>query len=245
MPINQPISNTLAPIWQRIDRIYCISLEDRGDRRIGSQAEFNRVGLTGKVEYHIAQRHPGDCEQGIFESHQACLKKGLDAGARHILVFEDDVGFGRIDPSRLTAGIDFFMETDCCQALFLGCLCEGSRATTMRGVRRIRYRCLAHAYLVRRQPALRIADAPWRRIPYDTLLKKMIGQTFALYPSIAFQNDSPSDNARHRTLDRFRRRLGGLRFIQAVNERYHRFRAAVLAAHGVLVGALIWWILNR
>jgi GR25 family glycosyltransferase involved in LPS biosynthesis len=234
---------SLEPIWNRIDRIYCISLADRTDRQASARDQFARVGLAGKVTFHIARPHPTDCEQGIFESHQACLNMGLEAGARHILVFEDDVVFGKIDRVRLKKSIDFFLHTQACDILFLGCLVSGSRGTETPGIRSIRYRCLTHAYLIKPPLAGRIAEAPWQQIPYDIMLQGMINNPFVLYPAIAFQSNSLSDNTRHRTLDAIRRLFGGLRFIQTVNERYHRFRYAVIAVHLLAIGATLLWML--
>ncbi|MCB2149414.1 MAG: hypothetical protein KQI81_23240, partial [Deltaproteobacteria bacterium] len=242
---NHPIEHrSLESVWQRIDRIYCISLEDRTDRQAGARDQFARVGLDQRVSFFPARRHPRDCEQGIFESHQACLKMGLEAGARHILVFEDDVVFGRIDAHRLAKDIEFFINTEDCKILFLGCLTRGSRATETPGIRRIRYRCLAHAYLIKPPLARQAADAPWQKVPYDIMLRNLIDEPFVLYPSIAFQSNSPSDNSRHRVLDHLRRLFGGLRIIQTVNERYHRFRYAVIATHLLVIGAAILWILT-
>lgn len=234
---------SLEPIWQRIDRIYCISLEDRKDRQASAKDQFARVGLHERVTFLFARRHPTDCEQGIFESNQTCLKMGLDAGARHILVFEDDVVFGRFNGSQLVPGIDYYLNTNACEILFLGCLVSGSRATGTPGVRRIQYRALTHAYLIRPSLARKIIDSPWDHIPYDVWLRNRMDNPFALYPAIAFQSNSPSDNSRHRTLEAIRRLFGGLRFIQMVNERYHRFRYAVIAAHLLVIGAAVLWIL--
>ncbi len=234
---------SLEPVWNRIDRIYCISLEGRTDRQASALEQFYRVGLDGKVTFHIARPHPTNCEQGIFESHQACLKMGLDAGARHILVFEDDVVFGRFYGSRLASGIEYFLNTNDGDILFLGCLVSGSRATGTPSVRRIQYRALTHAYLIRPSLARMIIDSPWDHIPYDVWLRNRIDNPFALYPAIAFQSNSPSDNSRHRTLDGIRRLFGGLRFIQMVNERYHRFRYAVIAVHLLVIAAAILWVL--
>ena len=234
---------SLESIWQRIDRIYCISLEDRHDRQASAGRQFARVGLEGKVSFLIARRHPVNCEQGIFESHQASLKMGLNAGARHMLIFEDDVVFGAIDTHRLKKAIDGFIDTPDWPILHLGCLASGSQATPISGIRRIRYRCLAHAYLIQRRLAQRIVDTPWEEVPYDTMLKRITGSHVVLYPSIAYQSNSPSDNARQRTLDRIRRLFGGVRTIQIVNEHYLRFRPAVIALHVLTAGAVIAWLL--
>lgn len=235
---------SLEPIWQRIDRIYCISLADRKDRQANAEHQFSRVGLDGMVVFFLARRHPSDCEQGIFESHQTCLKMGMDGGARHILVFEDDVIFRKIDAQRLATCIDFFMNTDNCQILFLGCLASGSRATRTPGIRSIKYRCLTHAYLIKRSLAMQLAWVPWHKLPYDMVMQHIIDEPFVLYPSIVFQNNSPSDNSRHRTIDAIRRLFGGLRFIQIANEHYHRFRMTIIVTHVAAIAAAALWVLS-
>jgi GR25 family glycosyltransferase involved in LPS biosynthesis len=234
-----------ASIWQPIERIYCISLRDRRDRQASAKAQFVLAGLDGRIEFFLAKRHPTDCEQGIFESHQACLKKGLDEGAGHILVIEDDVVFGKIDACRLAESIEGFIRQTVYPILFLGALIDGSRPTQIPGVRQVRYRCLTHAYLIKASLARQVSGHAWQHEPIDGLLRRCTDRHLALYPSIAFQSNSPSDNSRHQALDTIRRLCGGLRFIQLVNERYHRFRYAVIAAHLLVAGALILWILTR
>ncbi len=235
----------LSAVWRRIDRIYCISLEDRQDRQASAKAQFRRVGLEDQVVFFLARRHPDNCEKGIFESHQACLNMGLDAGARYILVFEDDVIFGAIDPRRLSAGIDFFVQQTYPAIFFLGCLISRSRPTRTPGVRKIRYRCLSHAYIVDAALARRIVDMPWQGVAYDTALRQCTRRHFALFPSVAYQSNSPTDNTRHRILDNVRRLFGGLRMIQWVNERFHRYSVLIIAAHVLVIGAVILWTLTR
>lgn len=236
---------SLKTIWQRIDHITCISLVNRQDRQTTAKQQFAGVGLDDRVAFYLARRHPDNCEQGIFESHLACLKIGLDAGARHMLVFEDDVVFGNIDAQRLSTGIDFFIRQEGCPIFFLGCLINKSTPTDYPAVRRVQYHCLAHAYLINAALARRIVETPWQNLPFDAVLRGCTDRHFALYPSIAFQSNSPTDNTRHRTLDAIRRLFGGLRVIQMANEHYHRFRVAVIVAHLLVVAALTLWMLTR
>ncbi|OPY84719.1 MAG: hypothetical protein A4E72_02107 [Syntrophus sp. PtaU1.Bin208] len=46
--------------WHFYDRIYCISLKEREDRRKAAAAQFAKVGLMGKVEFVLVKRHPFD-----------------------------------------------------------------------------------------------------------------------------------------------------------------------------------------
>lgn len=234
----------LSDIWRRIDRIYCISLEDRQDRRKSVKTQFRNAGLEGQVDFFLAQRHSENSEKGIYESHQKCLEMGLAAGARHILVFEDDVLFTAIDPDRLAAGFDFLMGQKELTVFFLGCLASKSWPVSSPGVRQIRYRCMAHAYIVDEALARRIVDTPWRGIAFDDSLREWADRHFVLYPAVAFHGDSPTDNTRQVKLDRIRRLFGGMRVIQLFNERYHRHRLLFIGAH-VLVVAVVLWLLIR
>ncbi len=53
------------------------------------------------MEFIVSERLPYDIMQQIYESHMTCLQKGLEAGARNIVVFEDDVEFERFDSRKL------------------------------------------------------------------------------------------------------------------------------------------------
>ena len=221
--------------WDFCEKVYCITLAERPERRASARRAFERVGLGSRVEFFLATRHPHDCEQGIFESHQRCLRQGLDAGAARIAVFEDDVVFRHFDPRRLARAAAFFTRQPGRPILFFGCLVRRSRATAEPGLRRIRYASLSHGYALGREMAARIANQTWQGTPYDMLLRRMARDAYVLYPAIAFQSDAPSDNTRHPVLDRFRRLCGGLAFIQTMNENYHRHRTAIIAVHTLVL----------
>jgi GR25 family glycosyltransferase involved in LPS biosynthesis len=227
--------------WSGIDKIYCISLAERLDRRADARAQFARVGLADRVEFAIVEKHPRDCEQGIYESHLQCLRKGLEAGADRIMIFEDDIIFHRVTPERI-ARITTFLDTHKnWHMLLLGGLVNHSAPTDYPSIRRVRYRSLTHAYVVHRRLADEIVQQPWEKVPYDDFLKGLNDpQTYALYPSIAFQSNSESDNERYLPLDRFRRWCGGLQAIQKRNEFYHCHRWLVIGAHVAVVLLLLW-----
>ncbi|MGD9016997.1 MAG: glycosyltransferase [Desulfobacterales bacterium] len=229
--------------WDYFDRFYCISLAEREDRRENARRQFGRVGLADRVEFMIVDRNPEGSEAGIYESHMACFRKGLGSGARRMVVFEDDIVFDQFCPQRLAACTQYLTQTPQWHLLFLGCLVSGSRQTSCAAVRSVRYRCLAHGYGVSREYAQTLVRKPWSGVPFDAMLAGLDGTPYVIYPSIAFQSNSPSDNRSHRILDRVRRIFGGLQIIQKVNERYHRHRRVVLILHllGILsLGALLF-----
>lgn len=220
--------------WDFFDRIYCISVAERTDRRREALAQFARVGLAERVEFVIVERHPTDCEQGCYESHMLCMSKGLQAGAANMLIFEDDIRFDRFSTAVLRGCIDFMAGDPDWHMLFLGCMVKQSRRTNHPAVMRIRYRSLTHAYAVHRRFARELTRHPWHGVPYDDFLKNWgDDRTYAAYPSFAFQSDSRSDNLRYLPLDRWRRMLGGLCRLQKSNEFYHRHRGVIIAAHAL------------
>jgi len=231
---------TLTGYWDYFDKVYCISLEERLDRRKEAEIQFDKVGLLPKVEFFIAQRHPLDCEEGIYNSHLACIKKGLHAGADRMVIFEDDVRFQGFDPARLKNCVDFLSSHLYWNVLFFGCLVSDSQRTANRSVLKVKYRCLAHAYVLNRRFAEILATKPWQKIAFDAMLKGMQAEFYAVYPSFAFQSDSPTNNDRHWLLDKFRRVCGGLQRIQKRNEWYSRYKAIIIALHLVLISFLFW-----
>ncbi len=230
-----------ASHWDYFDKIYCISLEERSDRRREAKIQFDKTGLPDLVEFFIVKKHPHDSEEGIYKSHMACIKKGLLAGAGKIAVFEDDVVFDGFSPQRLNECIDFMRNTPDWTAFFFGCLVSGSTKTHHRGVVKIKYRSLAHAYVLNRGFAEMLVKKPWRGIAFDTELKSCNENFFAAYPLFAFQGGSSTGNSKHPGLDKFRRLCGGLRRIQKRNEVFHRHRPIFIALHILLILLIGCW----
>ena len=232
--------------WDFFDRIYCISLEEREDRRQAAAAAFYKAGLTGRVEFVLVKRHPFNIEQGIYESHMTCLRKGLEAGAKSIVVFEDDVIFDRFDAERFGQCTQFLMEHQDWKVLLLGALIRSSRRTANPFIQKVRYQSLAHAYALNRPYAETLAYQPWQGIIIDTLFRPLTDELYAVYPMFAFQNDFTSNNDnKYKGLERFRRLCGGLERIQKANEFYQRHKFGVIAAHVIIILSLLIVIFSR
>ena len=232
--------------WDFFDRIYCISLEEREDRRQAAAASFAKVGLTGKVEFVIVKPHPFNIEQGMYESHMTCLRKGLEAGAESIVVFEDDIIFDRFDAERLVQCNHFLMEHPDWKVLLLGALIRSSRKTSNPFIQKVRYQSLAHAYALNRTYAESLAYQPWQGFVIDTLFRPLTDHLYAAYPMFAFQNDFVSDNDnKYHGLERFRRLCGGLERIQKANEFYQRHKTGIIAVHVIMLLSLLIALLSR
>jgi len=235
---------TIDDPWSFAGAIYCITLRSRPDRRRLAEAQFARVGLADRVQFHVADKHPTDSEQGIYESHQACLRAGLAAGDGPIVVFEDDVQFRHYSRQRFADAVEFLKIDATWQAFFLGCYVRSSKSTKRRSVRSIRYKCTAHAYVVTRAMAEKIVSLPWSGVAYDVLLRNLDdGRYFMMCPAFAFQTDSPTDNDKQLDLDRLRRWFGGMYFTQRWDEFSHRRWRSMIVMH-ILSLLLIAWILS-
>jgi len=231
--------------WSFFDKIYCISIDTRIDRREEAKKQFSLVRLLDRVEFVLVQKHPENREKGIFQSHMHCLKKGLAAGADHILIFEDDVLFKNSQPQSLLHAAGFLKNTATWKAFFLGAICTKMIKTENQAVVKIQYRCLAHGYALNRPFAELIVQESWNRVPFDVLLQKKCEDFYALSPMIAFQSRASSDNQTI-FLDTMRRFFGGLPFIQRTNEIFQRHKTLIVTLHLLvitilmLLGAQIW-----
>ena len=222
--------------WDFFDRIYCLSLEEREDRRRAAAESFAKVGIADKVEFVLVQPHPSNIEQGMYESHMTCLRKGLEAGAENIVVFEDDVIFDRFDAAHFKQCTQFLADNTNWKVLLLGALISSSRKTNNPFIQKVRYQSLAHAYALNRHYAETLAYQPWQGIVIDTIFRPMDNDIYAVYPLFAFQNYFSSDNdKKYNGLERFRRLCGGLERIQKANEFYQRHKFGVITAHVVII----------
>jgi GR25 family glycosyltransferase involved in LPS biosynthesis len=230
--------------WSGIDAIYCISLIHREDRRQEASRQFAAVGLAGKVNYHLVEKHPTDSEQGIYESHWQCMAKGLKSAAETICIFEDDVIFEGFSAERLDEITDFLTTNTDWQILFLGCMVRKSERTVNGSVAKIGYRSLTHGYIINRRFAQTMMDQyPWHHVAFDDFLKNLkSSQMYAAYPMFAFQSDATSDNDPYLHLDRFRRLCGGLRNLQKRNEMYHRYKWRIICGHILALLGLVSWL---
>ena len=234
------IDTPLAQLWGVIDRVYCINLATRPDRRRLAQAEFDRVGLGERVEWLIIEKHPRDTEQGIYEAHVACLKAGLEAGAETILIFEDDVILPGFAVNTLRRAADFMQSNDDWSVFLLGGFIDKARRTSTPSVLHVKYRCSAHAYVVRRPLAEKLANQPWTGQAYDVVLRDLAGDhTYAVYPAFACQSSSPTDNDKRRGIDRVRRLIGGQRVLQRWNEFSTLYFRRLVVIHVIIVLAMV------
>jgi hypothetical protein len=201
---NGSIGNTTDALdWSFLDAAYCISLKTRDDRVAEASAQFHKVGLCQQVVFYRPDRHPEKGFAGSWQSHRIVGMHALERGCARTLIFEDDVVFDRrLRPRTLSAvkrALDtlpadwtiFFLGHWPLSAYFVG-----------RNVLRTSSAC-SHAYIASSRLLHWLRDHPWgspgvakSRLAgkgVDSAYAKLPG-TYALFPMIAIQGVSRSDN---------------------------------------------------
>lgn len=92
----------MTELFSLFDQVRIINLVDRPDRRSEMIDQFRRIGGMGpNIAFHDAHR-PSDAGEfpsvgarGCFASHLAVLRGARDAGAKSLLLLEDDFDFAR------------------------------------------------------------------------------------------------------------------------------------------------------
>jgi hypothetical protein len=230
----------LHQAWSFVDRIYCLTLEHRHDRREQATEQFRNAGLGGRVEFLISQKHPTNAEHGNFIAQMKALRAGVDAGAQIIAIFEDDIILDRLTVKKLKDAARFVHSDEEWNILFLGCFVKWSRRTPWRSIIKIRFRSLTHGYIIRREFAVKLLQIPWPGRCLDDLIESMNDPgVYAVYPSIAFQSNSRTDNDKQIFNDRFRRALGGLRPLQKWNEFATLHFRLLIVVHAIILALMI------
>ena len=71
--------------------MYYINLSHRTDRKKEMEHEFSRMRLYNVQRFDAIRNKKGYV--GCTQSHIACLKQGIESGADHIVILEDDFDF--------------------------------------------------------------------------------------------------------------------------------------------------------
>ncbi len=236
--------NAIFDPQQFFDKIFCISVKSRTDRQETAKQVFAELGILQRVEFVLVRKHPGNPEEGIFQSHLQCLTRGVEEGGKHILIFEDDITIAHFKEKRNTKAINQLEKQENWDAFFLGAISSGSKKTDSKYLAQIKYRCLTHGYALNRPFAKRIIKEQWEGVAYDGFLKKHCSNSYAPVPMIAFQNTSISDN-KTIFLDKMRRFFGGLQFLQRSNELLQRYKFSIIIIHLLVLLAAILLFIQR
>jgi len=189
--------------WSFLDGAYCISLKSREDRAINVAAEFHRVGLCQKVTFYRPVKHPVKGIIGSWESHRSVGQHARQLGLEKTLIMEDDVLFGaRLRPSKMRAIARAIAGLPSDWTIFFLGHWPVWAYPVKYNVLRTGSAC-AHAYIVSPRLLDWLDAHPWGAPGIKKL--RLVGKaldsayaelpgTYALFPMIATQSVSRSDN---------------------------------------------------
>lgn len=78
-----------ANVYNFFDRIVCINLIHRTDKKQRATKIFNKLHIP--ITFFSAQQQPQGGRYGCFHSHISVIKKAYDDRVQNLLIFEDDV----------------------------------------------------------------------------------------------------------------------------------------------------------
>jgi hypothetical protein len=200
---NGSIAPAQALDWSFLDGVYCISLKSREDRALTVAAQFHKVGLCRQLLFYRPLRYPGRGYIGSWESHRAVAEHARERGCETTLIFEDDVQFVRRLSPRSVRAIGRAIERlpPDWMIFFLGhwpLWAYFVRPNVLRTSSGCAHACIVSPRLLRW-----LHEHPWgtpgiekRRLIGKALdsAYAMLPGTYALFPMIATQSISRSDN---------------------------------------------------
>ena len=176
-----------------VDKIYCINLHERDDRLQNAKIIFDKYDLP--VTYHRVWRDNESGQRGCFNSHIEVIKKAASQNLNNVMIFEDDIkcalSKGEFDEC-MEKVYNFITHNDF-DIFFLGS-CPNIWLHSTKKINDNIYKVKAyqaHAYILSRSGINKYQNLVYSNIQIDHIYAKS-NKSFAIYPSIFYQNDSPS-----------------------------------------------------
>ena len=179
--------------WSIFDKIYCINLNSRPDRKRDCQKLFNEYSIP--AEFYNIDRHPTSGLQGCFESHINIITKAYKDGLNYILIFEDDIMASKyLTAENLKKSTDFILSNNEAELFYLGTHPEIYSTKSYweaSGVIKLQSIC-THAYVLTRKGMAKYANMNFGGTPIDYLYTNN-DYCYGAYPCFFYQNGSASD----------------------------------------------------
>lgn len=135
---------------------YYINLDRRPDRRQEIEGELERTGIEPYKRFSAVTHKNGAI--GCTQSHVECLKLGIESGADHILVFEDDFVFTkdmgtvqRVLQEVMTTNYDVFL-----LGYFVKDYAASAKVTNHPMFHKLTKASCTHGYMVSRRYAMKL-----------------------------------------------------------------------------------------
>ncbi|HEF4760516.1 TPA: hypothetical protein SAN82_002958 [Pseudomonas putida] len=166
------MGSTKNKITFDVDRVFCISLSEREDRRALFQQTVATL-IANPIEFFLTERC-SDPVRGCYESHQALSNIALAEDWQRILIFEDDAKPYKLC-ARQVRWVNRFVRGKKFQSLHLGYSMGRTWLTWFPFIARGEVVAL-HAYIISREGCQALAATPYSGTPVDVVFKQQIKQ---------------------------------------------------------------------
>lgn len=165
-----------------VDKVFCISLKDRADRRLVLLKEIDK--LNTDVEFLIVEKDTEDPQRGCFNSHVTCSKLAKSRGYSKILVLEDDVFFTNINSKNISR-INRFLLKHNPEAFYLGAILGKAWLIWSYKIARIRGQGI-HAVILNRVALNKVSNLEYTGKGIDSVYSKIF-KSYTHIPMVAHQ----------------------------------------------------------
>lgn len=170
MNLSMPGANAGTFVALAVDKVFCISIREREDRRELLRGEIEPFGFD--LEFVLVDKDSENPERGCFNSHRRCAELALERGYARVLVLEDDACY---EPAANLPGVlkrvnDFLREHNP-EIFYLGCILGKA---WLSGRWRV-LRCSAyggHAYILSRAGCQKLVSHSYAGDAVDVIYKR-------------------------------------------------------------------------
>ncbi|XWV26224.1 hypothetical protein QJ857_gp0852 [Tupanvirus soda lake] len=179
-----------------IDGYYCINLYDRDDRMNEVKQIFDKYNLP--VKFFRVERDKISGARGCFTSHVKIINDAYKKNLNNVLIFEDDIVcyLSKDEFDNKMNEVHDFIKNYKFDILFLGSVPNIYSRNTNRIYGNIynTHAFCTHAYILSRSGIEKFKNLVYDGTPIDFVYMDC-DNTYAIYPSIFYQNESKSDIA--------------------------------------------------
>lgn len=130
--------------YDYFDKICLVNLDNRPDRLERAKVELERAGIWDRVLRVPGIYLPDNPSRGNHLAHANCIKSAIDAGARNVLILEDDIEWLE-DPLLFKRVVPELTDWD---LLYLGVNTEKDCYQVSRHLAKLNFAYATHAYAI-------------------------------------------------------------------------------------------------
>ena len=159
--------------WSYFDKIYCVSTPEASSRRLSCKSLCKKLNMS--VDIKIFPRHPEGSNRGCFESHISIIKDAHQHKYDRIIILEDDIIEGNVNP-KIVDKIIQFLKANNWDLFYFGAVpdCRRDNACVKhpkyKNFYRIKSLC-THAYAINKNAIKQFHDLNYIDLPIDYMYR--------------------------------------------------------------------------